>query len=144
MATTLSARRRPAPGDILPYSFLWSHEFDFGRDEAVKQRPCVVVLAVGPGENPTVTVAPITSREPELPGAIPLRPSAHGLDRASWIIPRELNTFRWLGPDVGAAPRPFGAWWRLGALSPDLRRRLRESVETALVARRPRIQRRSE
>jgi mRNA-degrading endonuclease toxin of MazEF toxin-antitoxin module len=115
MATLSSDRRRPAPGDILPYSFLWSHEFDVGRDDAVKERPCVVVLAVGAGENPTVTVAPITSREPERPGAIPLKPGAPGLDRASWIIPWELNTFRWLGPDVGAAPvRPSrgGVWGR--------------------------------
>ncbi len=144
MATTSSARRRPAPGDVLHYGFLWSHESDVGRVDPVKDRPCVVVLAVGEGDHPRVTVAPITSRQPDRPGAIPLGAGALGLDRASWIIPWELNVFQWLGPDVGAAARPFGAWWRLGVLAPHLRRQLRERVEAALIARRARVMRRSE
>jgi len=144
MATSSSARRRPAPGDVLVYGFLWSHESDVGRDDPVKERPCVVVLAVGEGDNPMVTVAPITSREPDRPGAIALGAGALGLDRTSWIVPWELNVFRWLGPDVGPAPRPAGAWWRLGVLAPHLRRQLRERIEAALTARRARVKRRSE
>ena len=143
MATTSSASRL-SPGDVLTYGFLWSHESDVGRDDPVKDRPCVVVLAVGEGDHPLVTVAPITSREPARPGAIALGPGALGLGRPSWIVPWEINVFQWPGPDVGRAARPVGAWWRMGALAPELRRQLREHVEAALRARRARVMRRSE
>jgi hypothetical protein len=144
MATTSSANRRPTPGDVLAYGFLWSHESDSGRDEPTKTRPCVVVLAVGEGEHPQVMVAPVTSRDPGRADAIGLGPGALGLDRRSWVIPWELNVFQWLGPDIGPAPRPFGAWWRMGALSPELRRQLRERVEAMLKARRTRVTRLTE
>ncbi len=142
MATTSSPSRRPAPGDVLAYGYLWSHESDNGRDDPVKERPCVVVLAVGEGEHPLITLAPITCRDPGRPDAIGLSAGALGLGRPSWIVPWELNVFQWPGPDVGRAPRPFGAWWRMGALSPELRRRLREGVEAALKTRRARVTRR--
>jgi hypothetical protein len=136
MATPSSGRRRPAPGDVLPYGYLWSHESDAGRENAAKERPCVVVLAVGPGDHPQVIVAPVTSRDPANADAIVLSPGALGLGRASWIIPWELNVFQWLGPDVGSAARPVGAWWRLGSLKPALRDLLADRVEAALKARR--------
>lgn len=144
MATPSSASRRPAPGDVLPYGYLWSHESDAGRDDPVKERPCVVVLAVGEGDHPQVIVAPITSRDPGRAEAIALSPAAVGLGRPSWIIPWELNTFQWLGPDVGRAPDPSGAWWRIGALAPELRRVLRERVAAALKGRRARVMKRTE
>ena len=134
--------RIPAPGDVLVYGYLWSHESDIGRDEPVKERPCVVVLAVGDDPNPQILVAPITSRDPRRDDAISLSPGALGLNRASWIIPWELNAFLWPGPDIGRAPQPAGAWWRLGALTPALRQRLRAAVEAGLLNRRARITRR--
>ena len=143
MATPSSASR-PSPGDVLAYGYLWSHESDTGRDDPVKERPCVVVLSVGEGDHPLVTVAPITSRPPVRAGAIALSPGAVGLGRASWIIPWELNVFQWPGPDIGRAPHPAGAWWRMGALAPGTRRALRESIEAALRARKARIVRRME
>jgi hypothetical protein len=142
MATPSSANRRPAPGDVLPYGFLWSHESASARDDPTKERPCAIVLAVGEGEHPQVIVAPITSREPARPGAIALGAGAVGLGRPSWIIPWELNAFQWLGPDVGRAAEPAGAWWRMGVLAPALRRKLREAVEAALTERRARVARR--
>jgi mRNA-degrading endonuclease toxin of MazEF toxin-antitoxin module len=144
MATPSSAKRRPAPGDVIPYGYLWSHESDAGREEPVKERPCVVVLAVGVGENPIILVAPITSQEPEKPDAIPLSAGAVGLNRPSWIIPWEVNTFRWIGPDVGRAANPVGAWWRLGALAPELRNLLADRVQAFLVQRKGRIVQRTE
>jgi len=145
MATPSSARRLPAPGDVLTYAFLWSHERDAGRLDAQKERPCVVVLAVGEGDHPHVTVAPITSRRPDRPGAIALPPhAALGLTRPSWIVPWELNRFRWIGPDVRPAQRPAGAWWRVGVLAPHLRRELRERVQAALLARSARLSPRTE
>jgi hypothetical protein len=144
MATPSSARRRPAPGDLLPYSFLWSHEAGAGREDAAKERPCVVVLAVGDGDNPTVLVAPITSRDPGRAEAVALSLGVIGLSRASWIIPWELNLFRWPGPDIGRAATPAGAPWRLGSLTPPLRTLLADRVEALLKARRARVVRRSE
>ena len=144
MATSLSARRRPAPGDILVYSYLWSHEADAGREDAAKERPCVVVLAVGEGDNPTVLVAPLTSRDPGRGDAIALSLGVIGLSRASWIVPWELNLFRWPGPDIGRAATPVGAPWRLGSLSPALRTRLAERVRALLRARGATVVRRSE
>ncbi|MGH3428075.1 MAG: hypothetical protein ACRDQZ_10990 [Mycobacteriales bacterium] len=129
---------------MFPYSYLWSHESDDGRDDPAKERRRVVVLAVGEGDHPQVTVAPITSRYPGRPEAIALDASIIGLDRASWIVPWELNVFRWPGPDVGRAPNHSGAWWRLGTLTPNLRRKLRVAVEAALNARKVRIVRRTE
>lgn len=128
MVTPSSAKRRPAPGDVLPYGYLWSHESDAGREDPAKERPCVVVLAVGEGDNPTVLVAPVTSADPHDPDAIALSAGAFGLNRPSWIIPWELNRFRWVGPDVGRAAKPAGAWWRLGALAPELRNVLADRV----------------
>jgi|GEM_PF-2442241 len=144
MATPSSPSRLPAPGDVLPYGFLWSHQSEAGREDPVKERPCVVVLAVGQGPNPQLIVAPVTSRDPRRQDAIALSAGALGLDRPSWIVPWELNVFRWPGPDVGRAARPAGAWWRIGALAPDLRRRLRGAVETALKDRRAKVARRTE
>jgi hypothetical protein len=139
MATTSSARRRPAPGDIIPESYFWSHEADRGREDAAKQRPCVIVLAVGAGANPDVLVAPITSQD-----AIRLSLGALGLSRASWIIPWELNLFRWPGPDLGRAANPAGAAWRLGVLQPSLARLLADRVQALLAARRAAVVRRTE
>ena len=145
MATSSSARgRRPAPGDILFYGYLWSDQAEAGRDDPIKERPCVIVLSVGEGDHPQIVVAPITSREPANSDAIPLSTNVPGLDRRSWIIPWELNAFRWPGPDIGRAPQPAGAWWRVGALTPALRILLADRVEAALKVRHARVTRRTE
>jgi hypothetical protein len=81
---------------------------------------------------------------PHRADAIGLKGGAVDLERPSWIIPWELNLFQWPGPDVGRAPHPFGAWWRMGALTPALRRKLRDAVEAALAARRATLIRRTE
>jgi mRNA-degrading endonuclease toxin of MazEF toxin-antitoxin module len=139
MATSSSPNRLPTPGDVLTYGYLWSHESEIGREDSTKERPCVVVLAVGAGDHPRVIVAPITSRHPGREDAIALSVGALGLNRPSWIIPWELNSFQWPGPDVRPAAQPIGAWWRMGALTLVLRRRLREAVARALEERRSRM-----
>lgn len=144
MVTPSSAKRRPKPGDVLPYGYLWSHESDAGREDPAKERPCVVVLSVGEGDRPVVIVAPITSEDPDDPNALALSAGAVGLNRPSWIIPWELNTFRWIGPDVGRALKPAGAWWRLGALAPELRNQLADRVQAMLQGRGARLIRRTE
>jgi hypothetical protein len=52
---------KPETGLVISYSYLWRHQSDAGQTEGVKDRPCVIVLAVKHLENgaPVVTVAPI-------------------------------------------------------------------------------------
>ena len=144
MKTSSSGKPRPEPGDVILYGYLWSHEADAGREEGAKDRPCAVVLAVGAGDFPTVVVAPITSQEPLGSDAIKLPAGLMGLDSPSWIVPWELNRFQWLGPDVRPAPRPAGAWWRVGVLRADLRKLLADRVQMALRASRARLIQRAE
>lgn len=96
----------PQPGDVLAYAYLWKHEADSGQEEGLKDRPSVVVLTTEEtGRHLRVLVAPVTHSPPERPeDAIELPASVKrelGLDRArSWIVTREINSFRWPGPDV--------------------------------------------
>jgi mRNA-degrading endonuclease toxin of MazEF toxin-antitoxin module len=98
---------RPQPGLVLCYSYLWHREHRAGRQEGVKDRPCVVVLAV---ERPrdgavTVHVAPVTHRAPDDPAValeLPAAVKRHlGLDaQRSWVVLDELNAFIWPGFDL--------------------------------------------
>jgi hypothetical protein len=90
----------PEPGLVLSYAYLWHHEYQAGREEARKDRPSVIVLAVErEADNATVvTVLPITHTPPSDPASaveIPLPVERHlGLDDArSWIIVSEGNEF---------------------------------------------------
>ena len=96
----------PVPGLVVGYAYLWRNQQEQGRDEGVKDRPCVVVLTVRQEEDERiVTVAPITHAPPinsrdaiELPALVKRR---LGLDaQRSWIVATELNRFLWPGPDL--------------------------------------------
>jgi hypothetical protein len=41
----------PAPGLVIRYVYLWSHEWVRGQEEGVKDRPCAIIL-VTEGESP--------------------------------------------------------------------------------------------
>nr|WP_294547370.1 hypothetical protein [uncultured Rhodopila sp.] len=57
----------PRPGEVIRYAYLWTKEHDAGREEAVKDRPCAVVLTtVAEGGDRVVFVLPISSRKPDL------------------------------------------------------------------------------
>ncbi len=99
----------PAPGMVLRYAFLWSHEAKAGREEGSKDRPCAVLLtAVNKNGETIVTLLPVTHTPPEdsdlaveMPRATKLR---LGLDdERSWIILTEANRFIWPGPDLRPA-----------------------------------------
>ena len=97
----------PEPGLVISYAYLWHHEHLAGREEGIKHRPAVIVLAVTrDGDDPTeVTVLPITHRPPDNPAwavEIPPQVKRHlGLDDArSWIIVAEGNDFLWPGYDL--------------------------------------------
>lgn len=107
---------RPAPGQVIRYSYLWRDEYLAGREEGSKDRPCVIVIAVeaAADEAFVVTVLPITHTPPadlstaiEMPHATKLR---LGLDDLrSWIVLTEANRFRWPGPDLRPLPRKQGS-----------------------------------
>ena len=100
----------PQPGDVLSYSYLWSHEAARGQEEGLKDRPVVVVVGhLTAAQRTQLIVVPITHSAPnhaedaiELPQDI----KRHlGLDQErSWIVMTEVNRFIWPGPDI----RPIG------------------------------------
>jgi hypothetical protein len=107
----VAALPEPVPGLVIGYAYLWSEEARQGREEARKDRPCVIVLSVRTvSEQTVVTVAPITHSPPsntdvavELPLATKVR---LGLDdQPSWIIVDDLNRFVWPGVDLRRTKR---------------------------------------
>lgn len=123
----------PVPGLVVSYAYLWRDQQDQGREEGVKDRPCVVVLAISEedGER-VVTVAPITHVPPRHPkDAIELPMGTKrrlGLDDArSWIIATEMNRFLWPGPDLRSVPGQPGAF-AYGALPRQLMLQLRQRI----------------
>ena len=105
----------PAPGLVVSYAYLWQREAAAGREEGIKDRPAVVVLAAETNEagGKTVLVAPITHSPPSDPEAAVEIPSETkrrlGLDAdRSWIVVSEVNSFTWPGPDLRPVSR--GRW----------------------------------
>lgn len=103
----------PAPkvGMVISYAYLWRHEHLAGLREGVKDRPCVIILAVEQDERglQTVTVAPVTHRPPDDPASAvelwPLTKSRLGLDgERSWVVIDDLNVFTWPGFDLRPVP----------------------------------------
>ncbi|MDQ2861485.1 MAG: growth inhibitor PemK [Pseudomonadota bacterium] len=113
------------------YVYLWRGEALAGRDEGMKDRPCVIVLAVENRDGARLdTVAPITHDSPRmLSAAIELPPAVKrrlGLDgAASWIVATEVNQFVWPGPDLRPARR---GEWAYGFIPGALLRRVRERM----------------
>ena len=133
---------KPAPGQVIRYSYLWKDEHLRGREEGSKDRPCVVVIAVELAADDLylATVLPVTHTPPadpsvavELPHATKMR---LGLDdNASWIVLSEANRFRWPGPDLRPIPdRPGSMIY--GALPHALIRRVRLAFTATMRARR--------
>ncbi len=101
----------PQPGLVISYAYLWHHEHRAGRDEGVKDRPCVIILVVQQESDGTmmVRVAPVTHSAPDSPATafeIPPAVKRHlGLDsERSWIIIDEVNEFTWPGFDLRPLP----------------------------------------
>lgn len=125
----------PKVGLVIRYAYLWRHEARAGREEAAKDRPCVVVLAVRSEEKGTVvTVAPITTRAPfeaEIANAIELPPATKrrlGLDEArSWAMATDLNRFTWPGVDLRPI-RPNESHFDYGFLPAAMTEALRRRV----------------
>ena len=99
----------PEQGLVIRYSYLWRSEAERGREEGIKDRPCVVVMAAKrEGLNTRVYVAPITHTPPEdKRDAVEISAQTKvrlNLDEArSWVVTNEVNVFTWPGPDIRPA-----------------------------------------
>lgn len=110
----------PVEGMVIRYDYLWHSEFQRGRVEGQKDRPCAIVIAAPEqsGAIERVIVAPITHSEPPKgvkAVEIPHKLKRHlGLDEErSWIITGDLNRVRWDDPGIVPATRSA---WEYGAL----------------------------
>lgn len=97
----------PRPGLVISYSFLWHEERRRGREEGVKNRPCVIVLSAyrETDGKAMVRVVPVTHRPPDDPAMaveLPAPVKQHlGLDeQRSWVMLDEMNVFAWPGFDL--------------------------------------------
>lgn len=55
----------PEPGLVIGYAYLWFSEFEQGREEASKDRPCAIVLSTLEADDQTIViVVPITHAPP--------------------------------------------------------------------------------
>jgi len=137
----------PEPGDVLSYAYLWADEAERGKDEGLKDRPVVVVVArIVTGERTELFVAPITHSRPAASHGIeiPQRVKQHlGLDdERSWILATELNRFIWPGPDIRQVPD--GDTPVYGAIPARFFEQLRQAISEHAEAHRMRIPKRTE
>ena len=92
------------------YSYRWKREFDAGREEGTKDRPCAIVMTVVDEDgDKEVLVLPVTHSPPDDPADAIEIPAATksrlGLDgERSWIVITEANEFVWPGPDLRPVP----------------------------------------
>ena len=100
----------PYAGLLIRYAYLWKREFDAGREEGTKDRPCAIVMTVVDEDgDKEVLVLPVTHSPPADPAdAIEIPPATKsrlGLDgERSWIVIMEANEFVWPGPDLRTVP----------------------------------------
>jgi len=114
----------PFPGLVIRYAYLWKREFEAGRDEGTKDRPCAIVMAVIDAQGDSeVLVLPITHSPPDHPAEaieIPrVTKDRLGLDsERSWIVLTEANEFLWPGPDLRSIPGRDASTVAYGPLPP--------------------------
>ncbi len=112
---------KPEIGLVIRHAYLWWNEARAGREEGVKDRPCVIVHTRQNDHGETeVYIAPVTHTPPEVleramqvPSATKARLRLDG--RASWIITTEVNRFIWPGPDIRTVPGGAAAYGQLPA-----------------------------
>jgi hypothetical protein len=100
----------PELGLVIRYSYLCADEYDEGREEGIKDRPCALIAAIKAADDgkTRVLVVPITHSQPVHAEAIEIPPPVKerlGLDSdQSWIVLSEANEFVWPGPDLRPVP----------------------------------------
>jgi hypothetical protein len=123
---------KPEIGLVIRHAYLWWNEARAGREEGLKDRPCVIVHTVENEHRETeVYIAPITHTPPKGPERAMEVPKATKarlrLDaQNSWIITTEVNRFIWPGPDIRAVPGGRPAYGLLpAAMTRDLVRQIK-------------------
>jgi hypothetical protein len=129
--------RRPIPGLIIRYSYLWHREAQEKRIEGLKSRPCAVVLSHSnnrffPGRF-VADVVPITHTPTDGAVEIPVSVKRRmGLDDdPSWIVTTEINRFFWPGIDIRRAKEEWhqgGPAWHWGILPVNIFNQAKEAV----------------
>jgi len=123
----------PYAGLVIRYSYLWKREFDAGREEGTKDRPCAIVMAIVDEDgDKEVLVLPITHSPPADSAdaiEIPLTTKSRlGLDgERSWIVITEANEFVWPGPDLRPVPGRDASTIAYGPLPPRLFAHVRDT-----------------
>ena len=124
----------PYPGLVIRYAYLWRREYEAGRDEGTKDRPCAIVMSVINDDNERVVlVLPITHSSPSNPAdavEIPVQTKNRlGLDAdRSWIVITEANEFMWPGPDLRPIPGGDASSIAYGPLPPRLFAHVRDKL----------------
>jgi mRNA-degrading endonuclease toxin of MazEF toxin-antitoxin module len=132
----------PEPGLVIGYAYLWYSEFQQGREEGLKDRPCAIVLTTREADEQTIViVVPITHTPPDRVDEaveIPLATKRRlGLDDArSWAIVSEVNRFTWPGPDLRPVSRKETGQVDYGFVPPSLFRQIRDKLGACAVAQR--------
>ena len=140
----------PEAGLVVGYAYLWQAEYEQGREEGVKDRPCTIVLMAHDEEGElVVTVVPITHTAPERPDEaveIPLPTKRRlGLDaERSWVVVSEVNRFVWPGPDLRPVSRGEPDRFDYGVLPPSLFRQVRERLQACAKTQRLKTVRRTD
>jgi hypothetical protein len=112
---------KPEIGLVIRHVYLWWNEARTGREEGLKDRPCVIVhLRENEYHETEVYISPITHAPPENPErAMEISKATKkrlGLDaEPSWIITTEINRFIWPGPDIRSVPGGGAAYGLLPA-----------------------------
>ena len=140
----------PEPGLVISYAYLWRVEYEQGREEGIKERPCAIVLMAHDEDGDTVvTVVPVSHTAPTDPAdavEIPLPTKQRlALDAArSWIVVSEVNRFVWPGPDLRPISRAEPERFDYGLLPPSLFDRVKRQLAACAASRRLRAVRRTE
>jgi hypothetical protein len=129
--------KRPYPGLVICYSYLWFREAQKKQIEGLKNRPCAVVLSYENypqfPDRMVADVVPIshspTDDAVEIPIAVKRR---MGLDNDhSWVVTTEVNRFFWPGHDIRRAKedwQPGGPMWHWGFLPVNIFNQVKRSV----------------
>ena len=133
----------PVPGLVIRYSYLWHSEHLAGREEGQKDRPCAIIAALRPAEEPSETrvlVLPVTHSPPTdaaLAVEIPARVKERlGLDaERSWVVLSEWNEFIWPGPDLRRVTGRDESSVAYGMLPPSLFAAIRDRFLATVTAR---------
>ncbi len=117
---------------VIRYAYLWRADYERGREDGDKDRPCAIIFtSLSQADETVVTVLPVTHAPPQrADDAVELPLAAKqslGLDDArSWVVVTELNRFVWPGPDLRPVPPGEESRFDDGLLPPGLFRTIRE------------------